>query len=62
MIYSKTSETPSPVLAEVKKSVGPRSEGGGSSGGGMMMFAILLEGGGLRYWCSTMNHVRERIS
>ena len=34
MIYSKTSATPSPVLAEVKKSLGPRSGGGGSSRGG----------------------------
>lgn len=28
-IYSKTSETPEPVFAEVKKSFGPRAGGGG---------------------------------
>lgn len=31
-IYSKTSATPSPVLAEVKKSLGPRSRGSGRGG------------------------------
>jgi len=33
-MYSKTSATPSPVLAEVKKSLGPRSGGGGNNRGG----------------------------
>ena len=33
-IYSKTSATPSPVFADVKKSLGPRSRGGSNGDGG----------------------------
>lgn len=34
-IYSNTSGTPSPVLADVKKSLGPRSTGGGTAREGL---------------------------